>query len=479
MNKSDYIALLPLLITGYVGALLMVLVAFIRAHTVAFAVTLISFIAALVTVVVALPYAPRAITPLIEIDAFSLYFSGLILAGAILITLMSYDYLRAHSRTPSAFYVLLMFAVVGFLSMAQSAHFVAFFLGLEVASIALYGLIGYISRFNLSLEAAIKYLVLAASSSAFLLFGIALVYAEFGSMDFRILGPLMTLEGVSLTTFFGLGLIIVGFGFKLAVVPFHMWSPDVYQGAPSPVTALIATGSKGAVFALLLRFVMVSEITTDRTTYLTLAVLAVLTMLAGNLLALLQTNIKRLLAYSSIAQIGYLIIPLIAGGVLASSSIAFYLASYFATTIAAFAVISALSRTRELGDTEDLEDYRGLGLRHPVLAAILAISMLSLTGIPLTSGFIAKFYIFSAAVQAGLWWLLIVGVIASGISAFYYLRVLSTLYTRPKTLPEPLTNPGPSTIITLAVSTAVMLFFGIYPTPLIRLAESAMRGLGF
>lgn len=479
MNKADLIALLPLLITGYIGALLMVLIAFVRAHTVAFTVTLVSFIAALISAVAALPYIPRSVTPLIQIDAFSLYFSGLILAGAILITLMSYDYLRTHSRAPGPFYVLLMFAAAGMLSMAQSAHFVSFFLGLEILSIALYGLVGYTRRYKLSLEAATKYLVLAASSSAFLLFGIALVYAEFGSMDFRILGPLMTVEGVSITTFFGLGLIIVGFGFKLAVVPFHMWSPDVYQGAPAPVTALIATGSKGAVFALLLRFVVVSGLMTDRTTYITLAVLAVLTMLAGNLLALLQTNIKRLLAYSSIAQIGYLLIPLIAGGMLGPSSIAFYLASYFATTIAAFAVISALSRRREFGDTEDLEDYRGLYLRHPLLAAVLAISMLSLTGIPLTSGFIGKFYIFSAAVQAGLWWLLIVGVVASGISAFYYLRVLSIIYTRPKTLPEPHPKPDMFTSITLAVSTAIMVFFGIYPTPLIRLAQSAMQTLGF
>lgn len=479
MNKADYIVLLPLLITGYVGALLMTLIAFVRSHTIAFMITLISFIAALVTVVAALPHVPRSVTPLIQVDTFSLYFSGLILAGAILITLMSYDYLHTHSRTPGAFYVLLMFAVAGMLSIIQSAHFASFFLGLEILSIALYGLIGYTRRYKLSLEAAIKYLVLAASSSAFLLFGIALVYAEFGSMDFRIIGPLMTVKGVSLTAFFGLGLILVGFGFKLAVVPFHMWSPDVYQGAPAPITALIATGSKGAVLALLLRFVMVSNLMTDRTTYVTLAVLAVLTMLAGNLLALLQTNIKRLLAYSSIAQIGYLLIPLIAGGRLGPSSIAFYLASYFATTIAAFAVISALSRSREFGDVEDLEDYRGLYLRHPVLAGILAISMLSLTGIPLTSGFIGKFYIFSAAVQSGLWWLLIVGVVASGISAFYYLRVLSTIYTRPKTLPEPLANPGASTIITLAISTVIMIYFGIYPTPLIRLAESVMRGLGF
>lgn len=479
MTYTDFLALLPLLITGYTGALVMVIVAFWRSNTAAFILTLLTFAAAFASVFIALPYAPRAVTPLIEIDRFSLFFTGLILLGAFLITLLCPSYLKTHEKRSEAFYVLLMMGVLGMISIAASAHFVSFFLGLETVSIALYGLIGYTRNYRLSIEGAVKYLVLAASSSAFLLFGIALIYSDFGTMDFRQLAPLMTGADLSLTSLLGTALILVGFGFKLAIAPFHMWSPDVYQGAPAPVTALIATGSKGAVFALLLRFVTIGGLTDNSTIFLVITVLASATMFVGNLLALLQRNVKRLLAYSSIAQIGYMLIPLLAGGALGASSIAFYLTSYFATTIAAFGVIAVISSSRAMGDVEELEDYRGLALRHPILAAILSLALLSLTGIPLTSGFIAKFYIFSAAAQAGLWGLLIIGVINSGISAFYYLSVLIAMYTRSKTEPEPLPTARPASAIALALSTAIIFIFGVYPAPLIRLAEEATRQLGF
>ena len=276
----------------------------------------------------------------------------------------------------------------------------------------------------------------------------------------------------------GLALILVGFGFKLAIVPFHMWSPDVYQGSPAPVTALIATGSKGAMFALLLRLVTIGKLQANPTAFLVIAVLATATMFVGNLLALMQTNLKRLLAYSSIAHIGYLLIPLLSGGPRGASSFAFYLVSYFATTIAAFGVIAALSGSREMGDVENISEYRGLSYTHPVLAGVMSLALLSLTGIPLTAGFIAKFYIFSAAAQAGLWWLLIVGVVNSGISAFYYLRVLVAMYSRPEAPPEALPSPGPASAAAIAVASGVIVFFGIYPSPLIRLAEIATRRLG-
>lgn len=479
MTYTDFIALLPLLITGYAGALVMAIVAFWRSNTAAFILTLITFAAAFASVFFALSYAPRAVTPLIEIDRFSLFFTGLILFGAFLITLLCPSYLKTHEKRSEAFYVLLMMAVLGMISIAVSSHFVSFFLGLETVSVSLYGLIGYTRNYRLSIEGAVKYLVLAASSSAFLLFGIALIYSDFGTMDFRQLAPLMTGGDLSLISLLGTALILVGFGFKLALAPFHMWSPDVYQGAPAPVTALIATGSKGAVFALLLRFITIGDLTANSTLFLVISVLAIATMFVGNLLALLQRNVKRLLAYSSIAQIGYMLIPLLAGGALGPSSIAFYLTSYFATTIAAFGVIAVISASRAMGDVEELEDYRGLALSHPILAAILSLALLSLTGIPLTSGFIAKFYIFSAAAQAGLWGLLIIGVINSGISAFYYLRVLVAMYTRSITEPEPLPTARPASAIALALSTAIIFIFGIYPVPLIRLAEAATRRLGF
>ena len=478
MTYTDFITLLPLLITAYGGAALMVIVAFWRSNSAAFSLTLLTFAAAFASIFFALPCAPRAVTPLIVIDQYSLFFTGLILLGAILITLLCPSYFRTHEKRSEAFYVLLIMAVVGMIGVAASSHFVSFFLALETVSISLYGLIGYTRNCRLSIEGAIKYLVLAASSSAFMLFGIALVYSEFGTMDFRQLAPLMSNE-LSLIPLFGIALVLVGFGFKLAIAPFHMWSPDVYQGAPAPVTALIATGSKGAVFALLLRFAAIGGLIDNSTLFLAINILAIATMFVGNLLALMQRNVKRLLAYSSIAQIGYLLIPLLAGGTRGSSSIAFYITSYFATTIAAFGVIAVISSMRAMGDVEELDDYRGLALNHPALAAVFSLALLSLTGIPLTSGFIAKFYIFTAAAQAGLWGLLIIGVINSGISAFYYLRVLITMYTRGKSEPEPLPTAKPASAIALIISTSVIIIFGIYPVPLIKLAVAATRHLSF
>mgnify|MGYP005837754401 CR=1 FL=1 len=477
MSSADFLALLPLLITAYVAAALMVLIAFWRSAAAAFWTSVIGFAASFAGIFFALRCSPRAVTPLLRVDAFSLYFTGLVLLGAILVALLARDYLPAHAKRGEAYYVLLMIAVLGMAGMASSSHFGSFFLALETATISLYGLIGYTRGVRPSLEAAIKYLVLAATSSAFLLFGIALIYSEFGTMDLRLLADLMP-GGMSVASGLGLAMLLAGFGFKLAVVPFHMWSPDVYQGAPAPTTALIATGSKGAVFALLLRFFVVGHLASEGRALLAVTVLAVTTVLVGNLLALLQTNLKRLLAYSSVAHVGYLLIPLLARRPDGPASIAFYLGSYFATAIAAFGVISALSRSRSEGDVEDLSAFRGLAFQRPVLAAIFALCMLSLTGIPLTAGFIAKFYIFAAAIESGLWGLVIVGVVGSGISAFYYLRVLGALYARPDADPTPTPSVPTSTAAALAICTAAIIILGVYPTPLIRLAEAAARAVG-
>lgn len=478
MTQLDFISMLPMLITAYSGVLLMVIVPFAKSHAVPFVLTVIALVAALVGVFAALPYSPRTVAGLIRVDSFSLYFTGLVIAGAILVAMLSRDYLPAHERKAGPYYILLLFAVTGMTVVASSSHFVSFFLAYETLSASLFGLIGYTRRHKFSLEAAVKYLILAATSSAFMLFGIALIYAEYGSLEFGPLIGIMKVGPMPATAMLGLGLVLVGIGFKLAVVPFHMWSPDVYQGAPAPVTALIATGSKAAVFALLLRLVIVSGIAANHTAFLTLAVLATATMTVGNLLALKEGNLKRLLAYSSIAQIGYLFIPLIAGGANGASSVAFYFASYFATTIAAFGVVSAISAHRRMGDVEKIEDYKGLALTHPAMAAVLALSMLSLMGMPLTSGFFGKLYIFLPAAQAGLWWLLIVGVVNSGISAFYYLRVVFALYTRPEGEREAIPAIGAFGAIVLGISTAVIVFFGVYPTPLLRLAQGILD-LGF
>lgn len=480
MTSRDIIAILPLVIPAYVGVVLMLVTAFVRSARLALWLTLIGFAAAFASIFVALPYSPTMVTPLVRIDAFSLVFAGVILAAAFLVTLLCGDYLRAHEKRGEAFYVLMTFAVTGMLVVAASAHFASFFLGLETLSVSLYGLVGYTRRNSLSLEAAIKYLIMAAVSSAFLLFGIALIYADLGTMDFAGLATIVSSGGLGLVSWLGLGLELVGFGFKLAWVPFHTWSPDVYQGAPAPVTALIASGSKGAVFALLLRLTSMSHLQGQRSAFVTLAVIAVATMFVGNLLALTQNNVKRLLAYSSIAQMGYLLIPLIAGGANGVSSAVFYVASYVAATVAAFGVITVVSASRETGDVDRLADYAGLAGRSPWLAAIFAAALLSLTGMPLTAGFFAKFYIFTSAAQSGLWWLLIVAAINTGMSAFYYLRVVFALYSRPES--EAAAAPIAMSVgaaLSLAACSAVIVLLGVYPTPLLRLAEAAARSVGF
>jgi len=481
MTSSNYLALLPLIITGYAAVALSVIVVFWRDSRAAYGFTLLSIAAALGSIFIALPHAPHMVTPLIRIDYFSLYFDGLVLVGSFFIALFYQEYFRTHEKRSEGFYILLLLSVLGMLAIASSAHFASFFLGIETLSVSLYGMIGYTRRFRPSIEASMKYLILAAVSSAFLLFGIALVYVDFGTMDFLRLTPLITAGGLTLTSYLGLAMIIVGFAFKLAIVPFHMWSPDVYQGAPAPVTSLIATGSKGAVFALLLRLVMIWNLNNQRTTYIILAALAVATMFGGNLLALLETNVKRLLAYSSIAQIGYIMIPLIAGGPRGPVSIAFFLASYVITTIIAFGTITIFSRSREMGDVENLSDYTGLALRRPYLAALLGASLLSLTGLPPTVGFFAKFYIFTAAAQTGLWWLLIVGMVNSGIAIFYYMRVIFVLYSHlaesdvyPEVPPQ-----RPASTIALTITTLALVFFGIYPGPLFHLAQAAMKIVRF
>jgi NADH-quinone oxidoreductase subunit N len=510
MTRSDLVALLPLIITAYSAVILIVVLPFIyvrrsinRAERKwSYGLTVIALLGALCSVFAAVRHIPKQVTPLIRIDGYSVFFSGLIIAGALLVTLISHDYLNiksigsneeSHStsapKSPTyafPFYLLLLLAALGMATAAASFHLVSFFLAYEIISISLVGLIGYMREHKRSYEAAIKYLILSATASAFLVLGMAFIYFELGTMEFSRLAAFLELGKFSETIYFGIALLLVGFGYKLALVPFHTWSPDVYQGAPAPVTAIIASGSKVAILALLLRLVSTSNLQSDEILYTLLYVLAVATMFGGNFLALMQDNIKRLLAYSSIAQIGYLLIPLAAGGKSGAESITFYLVSYVVTTVAAFGVVSVVSLAKQTGEIEKIDDYRGLAMSRPVIAAVLSTALLSLLGMPLTSGFFGKFYIFSAAAQSGLWSLLIVGLVNSGISAFYYLRVIFAVYSRPpadsesvfKADTDQLPTTPPASAICLAISTATIVFFGVYPTPLLELARIATAYLG-
>ena len=340
----------------------------------------------------------------------------------------------------------------------------SFFLGLEVLSVALYALIGYERANSLGVEAALKYLVLAAASAAFLLFGMSLLYAESGDLGFAGIAKAYAAHSAVVLPA-GLALLVVGIGFKLAVVPFHLWTPDVYQGAPAPVTALIATVSKGAMFALLLRLFRQLAPEPNSPAMFVFVMIAIASMFAGNLLALLQDNVKRMLAYSSIAHLGYLLVAFLAAGPLRDQAVAYYLTAYFVTTLGAFGVVTILSGTER--DADRLADYRGLAWRRPWAALVMTAMLLSLAGIPLTAGFIGKFYVIAAGAASQMWMLLVILVINSAIGLFYYLRVVATMFMPAGALAVT-KPPMPLAAFALAVLTLLLVLFGIAPSLLLR-----------
>ncbi len=478
MTASDLLALLPLLLVAATSVIVMLAAAVHRNHALALALTLFGLGGAFCSVFFV---HLRQVTALLVIDSYALFFMGLIVAASFTVALLAYGYLGAREGNCEEFYVLILVATLGAMVLAASTHFVSLFLGLEILSVALYALISYLHGRTLPMEAGIKYLVLAAASAAFLLFGMALIYGDFGTMDFaRLAQILATTVDLNLKLFLpGVALIVAGIGFKLALVPFHMWTPDVYEGAPAPVAAFVATVSKGGMFALLLRYFHESGAHSFAPVFLVFSIIAVASMFAGNLLALLQNNVKRILAYSSIAQMGYLLVAFQIGGPMGTSAAAFYLVAYFVMTLGAFGVVTVLSERQR--DADLLDDYRGLFWRRPALALVFTAMLLSLAGIPLTAGFLGKFYIVAAGASAAAWALILILVITSTIGLFYYLRVVVVLYQQPAPgdqAREPLPRQGPAATLVLATLTVILVWLGVYPTPLLRVIQAAIGSLG-
>lgn len=472
MNGSDVLALLPLIVLAGTSLLVMLAVTIRRRHGFALGLTLAGLAAAFGCIWTAAPLAPCKVTSLLVIDNYSLFYFGLLIAANFAVVILSNDYLAKHDLHREELYILLLTATTGASVLVASSHFASFFLGLEILSVSLYAMISYLRLQRRPLEAGIKYLVLAAASAAFLLFGMALVYADLGTMDFTRMASTLSGGGArDVLLVAGLALIITGIGFKLAVVPFHLWTPDVYEGAPAPVTAFIATVSKGAMFALLLRYFYHSGGKTNRQVLLVFTIIAIASMLAGNLLALLQRNVKRILAYSSIAHMGYLLVGFLASGELAVEAVTFYLVAYFITTVGVFGVVSALS-THER-EAESLEDYRALFWRRPALAGVFTLMLLSLAGIPVTAGFIGKFYLVAAGASSALWALVIILVVSSVIGLFYYLRIIAAMYAAPEHEAAQIASRVSSAAGTvLAVLAGLLVWFGIYPEPLLRIIHT-------
>lgn len=411
---------------------------------------------------------------MVRLDNYALSFNWLFLAIAAITILISLDYLPRQGIERGEYYVLILIATGGMMVLAQGTDLITLFLGLELLSITLYVLAGFAYPRLASAEAAMKYLIIGAFAAGFLVFGIALSYGAAGSsnlaaIDAFLRGQAAGAEQLALAMI-GAGLVIVGFGYKIAMAPFHMWTPDVYEGSPTPVAALMSVGTKAAGFAALTRFLLVA-LPSERELWVpVLAALAAVTMIVGNLLALSQRNVKRMLAYSSIGHAGYVLTGVLAGSRSGVEGMLFYLLAYALTNLAAFAVLVALEQRGEAA--WDLDGFNGLGQRAPWLAVAMAVAMLSLAGIPPTAGFFGKLYVFSAAWGAGLGWLVLVGVLTSAIAAFFYLRIIVRMFTaEPERAVEPSRDRGLQAGLVLA--TVGVVVFGLLPALIVNLVQQA------
>jgi NADH-quinone oxidoreductase subunit N len=462
-----------MLLLGAASVVVMLAIAVKRNHAVCAGLTLVALALAMALLPFVASVGPRRVSTLFIVDGYALFYMGLVFAAGVCVALFSLAYFHRRPCYPEEFYILLLLCSAGAAAMVSSRHFVSFYLGLEVLSVSLYTMIGYLCVTRRGTEASLKYVILAAAAAAFLLFGTALIYAEIGSLDLARMAEASTRQSSNGVMLVGFALMLVAFGFKLSIVPFHLWTPDVYEGAPAPVTAYVATVSKGAIFAMLLRYFSTVNEEGYGSLYMFVSITAIASMLAGNLLALRQNNVKRILAYSSIAHLGYVLVAYLAGGEAAVEAVTCYLVAYFITTLGSFGVVTVLSLRRDDRDADLIEDYRGLFYTRPFLASVFTLMLLSLAGIPLTVGFIGKFFVLAAGVQGALWWQIAALIIGSVISLFYYLRIVIVMAAPvPAVEParhEPLEWAGGAV---LAALTFALVFLGAYPSPLLGLIHA-------
>jgi len=460
------------------GMLLVMLgVALKRRHIFTFLSTLLVLTASFISIIFIRPVAPHAIGELFLIDRFGLYYQALFLFASFMAALFSFLSLRRFypEKRKEEYYLLLLLATLGSCMVVISTHFISFFVSLEILNISLYTLISYYRNRTKAIEAGLKYLILAAMSSAFLLFGMAMIFAVTGTLSFHMLVSVSpVLSPASLMMFAaGIGMMITGIGFKLGLVPFHMWTPDVYEGASSPISAFIATVSKGAVVSILLRFFMMADLYHFKKIMLVFTIIAISSMLIGNLLAIRQNNIKRILAFSSIAHFGYLLVAIISGKEMGAQAATFYLTAYSITILGAFGLITIISKSDE--ETHDIQEYQGLFWRKPILASLLTIFLLSLAGIPLTAGFMGKYFLLTAGVGKGNWLLAFVLVISSVIGLYYYTRIIAVMMKQDEhagSTERSSLIPSIQGILLLTVLVALVIWIGIYPSWLISMVNS-------
>ena len=468
MNGSQMQALMPILMLSLTAIVLMIQASIKRDEKATWVITVVGILLALWGAGYARDFS-QPVTILLQVDNWGLFFTALVLLASLVTVVLSQDSFSSEGESKEEYYLLLVLSALGAVILIQSSHMASLLLGMELMGVALYAMIAFPKKGLLPLEAAVKYLVLSGCASAILLFGFALLYAATGELSYKGIGDKSALAYISnpLLVMAGTAMVTAGIAFKLSLVPFHMWTPDVYQGAPTPVTGFLATVSKGAVFVALARIYMDAELHQYESLILALSVLAAFSMLIGNLLALLQEDIKRLLAYSSIAHFGYLLVVLIAltGSEMASEAVTFYLAAYILTTLGAFTVIARVSREDQ--QKSQISEFEGLFWRNKIQATALTIAMLSFAGIPLTAGFMAKFFVINVAIQGSHWFLLSALVIGSAIGIYYYLRII---FSMSKTSGNDIGFRDRSGDITALLLTVLILMLGSWPQPFIAFA---------
>ncbi len=404
-------------------------------------------------------------------DGYSIFFKFIFFISMVLSVLLSFRYIEIEKVNHGEYYALMMFSTLGMMLMASAGDLMVLYLGLELMALSTYVLAGFIRHDERSNEAALKYFLLGAFSSALLLYGITMVYGQTGTTDISLVGAALAERGLNTPLLLSIVFLMAALGFKIALAPFHMWAPDVYEGAPTSITAFMSVGPKAAGFAVLGRVFLTGfgPLNTDWVGLL--IVLSVLTMAVGNIIAIQQSNIKRMLAYSSIAHAGYAVLGIVVGGAEGLSSMMNYLFIYGFMNIGAFAVVVMLRSEGFRG--EELVDYKGLAKSHPMAAAVMLIFMFSLTGIPPTAGFIGKFYLFKSVIGAGYTWLAVVAFLFSAVSAFFYLRVVMYMYMLEPEGEAVELSLSPALGLALLITTVMVVFIGVYPAPLLAFARFA------
>ena len=472
----DYIRILPELVLSVFGMLIMVLDPLIdeyRAAKVLGGVALFGSLASLAAVFFQAQNPGDAFSHMVRVDSFSTFFHVVILAIVLLTVLASMEYLETQRIRAGEYYGLILMGAAGMCLMSSAVELVLIFIALEISSIATYILAGFLRRDPRSSEASLKYFLLGSFATAFFLYGVAMIFGATGSTTISDISKALHTGYVPALTYVAVALMFVGLGFKVGAAPFHVWTPDVYEGAPSPVVGLMSTAPKAATFAVLLRIIFEAGVPG---TFWLVWIAAVLSMTLGNLGALRQTSIKRMLAYSSIAHAGYLLVAFASAPAEGIPSAMFYTAAYAAMNVGAFALIGHIASYGERYTA--IDDYAGLGRRHPFIAAILTIFLLSLIGIPATGGFFAKFYVFSAALHANLVGLTMLGVINSAIASYYYLRVIVVMYMKePQGEAIPLKPLSVGVTAVLVLSALATLYLGILPETALSAAQDSVRSL--